>query len=239
MKTIEDLANRYGPVISQLPGLCSLRNCDSRNIATNDFSAQLIGYKHKEACIGITDYDIRCEAVNLADVFVKEDQATLSTGKTKQLYFSKYSDGEVKIFLCTKTRFYDVDNSVIGIFAQCHDVTEISEMQNIVLDSLFSYDKLKNTSKVKSVRYEFKLCYDSIKLTRRESEVFFYLIRKHSTKHISQDLRLSPRTIEKHIEHIMMKLSCNHRHQLRELAEEKQLAHVLLKGAYRRSHLKK
>ena len=227
MNNIEILAKRYEPIIAQLPTISGLKSVDSKCIMMSDVAAQLIGYKNGRSCIGISDYDTDCNASHLAETFIQEDQEALKYGQSKQLYFSKYANGEIKVFYCIKSRFLDLDGTVIGVFADCQDVTHFQEMQHRVLAAIFASDY-----PITSARFELKSHYDSITLTRRESEVFFYIIRQKSIKFIAKKLARSPRTIEKHLEHIMHKLGCNTSNQLREFAEEKNLTKILLEKYY-------
>lgn len=51
-------------------------------------------------------------------------------------------------------------------------------------------------------------------LSKREKECAHYLIKGMSTKEMAMVLKVSPRTIESHIDHIKTKLNCNTRLQI-------------------------
>ena len=52
-------------------------------------------------------------------------------------------------------------------------------------------------------------------LSKREAEVCAYLARRWNTREIAAHLFLSPRTVEKHVESIFLKLEVGSRDQLR------------------------
>ena len=88
--------NHLRHLLNQLPGLVTWKKPDLTFGFINSAGADLIGYTQEEA-LGITDYDIRCEAQNFAETFRGQDKAFLD---------SKYSCRHLNIMRYTNDRFY-------------------------------------------------------------------------------------------------------------------------------------
>lgn len=52
---------------------------------------------------------------------------------------------------------------------------------------------------------------DSVSLTSREREILRYLIKGHSNKEIASSMRISPGTVNAHLDNVYMKLGCTNR----------------------------
>ena len=52
-----------------------------------------------------------------------------------------------------------------------------------------------------------KIYLDNIRLSKRETECIYYLIRGMTIKRIAQTLKLSPRTVESYIKNIKNRIS--------------------------------
>lgn len=234
MRDIYALAEKYSYMINQFPGYFLLKTCDSRYFGFSQKFSDLLGWKEQEDCIGRTDDDLRCQASELADIFVQEDQETLLRKQTKQLHLTRYCDDNVKIFITNKRKLISDDGSTAGILVYDEDVTYNQSVQKFLLGQLI---KLKPYAKNKknlnfSAKMKITNGYDGLNLSVRESEVFFYLIRKESSKAIATLLNITKKTVEKHAQNIMEKLHCNSRDQLIDFAENKKIIKVLLKSLF-------
>lgn len=68
--------------------------------------------------------------------------------------------------------------------------------------------------------------YNSVNLTKKELEILSCWLFGYSSKSIASQFRVSPRTIESHIEHIKSKLLCNSKYDLQNLINSKKIANL-------------
>jgi len=234
MQDIHALVEKYAYMINQFPGYFLLKTCDSKYFGFSQQFSHLLGWKTQQDCLGRTDADLRCQASELAEVFVSEDQATLQQGQTKKLHLTRYCDSNVKIFITNKRRLVESDGSVVGVLVYDEDVTYNPIVQKHLVNELLKQKPyIKNKRQVNaSAKMKIMGSYDDLGLSSRECEVFFYLIRRESSKAIGQLLHIAKKTVEKHTQNILEKLGCHSRNQLVDLAVNKQLIHVLLNSLF-------
>ena len=65
-----------------------------------------------------------------------------------------------------------------------------------------------------NIRLENNYSNFNINLTKKQTEIMFYLLRGKTPKYIANCLNISFRTVEKHIEHIKKKAVCHSRSEL-------------------------
>lgn len=232
MRDIYSLSEKYSNIIRQFPGYFLLKTCESRYFAFSQQFAHLLDWKKQEDCFGRTDADLRCQASELAEVFVNEDQETLLQGQTKQLHLTRYCDDNVKIFITNKRKLVANDGSTIGILVYDEDVTYNPSVQKFLVDELIKQRPYVRKKSYPSAKMKITNSYKDLDLSLRECEVFFYLIRKESSKAIACLLNITRKTVEKHVQNIMEKLSCNSRQQLIEFAENKNLIHHIINSLF-------
>ncbi|MBP6919001.1 MAG: hypothetical protein KBB94_08805 [Legionellaceae bacterium] len=235
MQNIDSLADQYSHMINQLPGLFLLKSCDSKYFGFSQKFSTLLGWKNQKDCLGRSDADLSCQASELADIFTQEDKETLLTGETKQLHVTRYCDENVRIFIANKSRLIAQNSDVIGLIVYDEDVTYHPVVQKLVVDEMVKTRKFISNKSIYNLKMKITPCYKKLNLSTRESEIFYYLIRKESSKIISNLLDISVRTVEKHTQNIMEKLACHSRKQLIEFAADTEVFDVLLNSLFTRS----
>lgn len=68
--------------------------------------------------------------------------------------------------------------------------------------------------KLKSKRFHFKVNSDEIYLTQRQMEVSLLLLKNLTYKKIGQNLKISARTVECHVNILRIKLNCKNKKKL-------------------------
>lgn len=205
-------------LLNQLPGWICIKSLDSIFIQGNNNFIDLVGAKNRDWLIGRTDHDIPCKASEFAESFIEEDKAVLqSQQEVKSLHVYPFSPG-LTIGLSIRKLLYDSIGTPSAILLQSLPVNSVL-IQKIISSSIKINSSLVGHGHCIGT---FKLDADceSLLLSQRELECLFFLIRGYSAKAIGQVLNISPRTVERHIDNMKMKLACNNKAQLIEKAYE-------------------
>ena len=211
----KDLKGSFSSLQST-PGLVIAKDLGSRySVISNDY-ATLLGWKNADACADLTDYDIPSHAVNAAEQFVALDQKVIVSGiAVTSLYICHYAHGW-KVLLSNKTPIQKEDGEMTGVFGQVLDISN-THMYNWYLS--LNYHDLKFAKNVeKPTIYILNQEHSPLPISPREQMCLFLLIRGKSMKEIGAILQISARTVEKNFEYIKIKLGCNSKSQLIELA---------------------
>lgn len=198
-------------LIEQLPGYILWKDLNSVFLKSNMNMACLLGFKHPDELVGITDYDMHCKAVEDADLFISEDQkARCSRSTISTLSLSTYANDEMKVLLANKALFFDENAQARGTVGQCIELNS-RMLRNIPLlwDTV-----LVDQGQKRSGTYYLNSEYGDIKLSKRQAQCLFYLLRGKTTKMIAKILQLSNRTVESYLEDIKDKMGCANKAQL-------------------------
>ena len=191
-------------VLNKLPGAIGYKDINSVYIGGNVLLAKHMGYQCVEDIIGCTDFDIKTELASLANTFRENDKFVLNMGKQQTIDTGIYPDGKFKIHLSTKQ-----------ILVNEADVVEGLVFYRVELDTIFTkkiYQKVNLSQKPNS--YSLGGKFESEKLTTRESETLFYLIRGYTAKEIALVLNISAKTIDYYIEQLKVKFEVRKRSEL-------------------------
>lgn len=202
-------------LIDQLPGYICWKDKQSRYLKGNAQLAKLLGFKCSEELIGITDYDIRCDAAAHADLYVEEDQRLQNTGYLpSSVCIGRYANDQPKVLLGNKSLFFDENSKPLGTVAYA------IELDNRILkDSYLLYSNyVKQDVKKNQVIYYLNSEYQGIELSTRQAQCLFYLLRGKTAKEIAKLLHLSSRTVEDYLSTIKSKMDCTNKAQLIEKA---------------------
>lgn len=182
----------------------------------NKAMQRFCGFANEDQIIGLSYYDIRCEAQKLAHEFERQEQKTRQLGRSTQwIGIANYAHQPGIVLLGTKSLIFDEANKVIGTFDQFLDVT-YNPLINLapILDQQ-EYAISRQAAQVTLAVGSFD---SPTELTKKESSVLFYFIRGMSANGIAQRFNLSKRTIEGHIDNIKDKLHCINKTDLIEKA---------------------
>ena len=205
IRPMSTLAPNVQHLINQIPGTVGIKTPDSVFLAGNAEFAKTCALKHPEDFAGISPYDL-CHTSEEAQQFIEEDQLVTTTRETlSNIGLEKSRDGEYRLIIGNKKPYYNEKNELIGVLGH----GTILEKQLIL-----PFLKLLNTSKPissitnKRFRHVEQYNTSNIKLTKRESEILFFLMHGKSTKELASMLNISTRTIESHIANLKDKFQC-------------------------------
>lgn len=192
-------------------------NKESQFIYSNHHTAKLFGYKNESQLLGLNAYDMRCPAVASANNFIEQDQEVINTGNVlNMLDIHTYADNITKTLLTQKKPYYN-KSEIVGSICQCIQLH--SNALNKIISQLIILDKKYYPTHAKFDRsYTIDKMNHPQKLTKRELDCLFYLMRGKTMREIAASVFSSPRTVEKHIENIKMKFGCRSRSEIIEFA---------------------
>ena len=224
-------------MMNNLPGAIlfkKVKKDKSYFLWANQTFSEMVGYKNNDQIIGIRDEDVPSGAAEGAEQFYQHDQEVVRQGialKTLDVY--NYASNGLMGLLGIKKPFKDDSGNVCSLFYNGIPLSK-ADYVRLRLNELIRFD-IKSGSFLKKQQKTYQLSEKIDKLTPRESECFFYLLRGRSCREISQILYRSVRTIELHVAHINDKLNIRNRSQLFDYAIEKGLMALIPNGLLERS----
>ncbi len=218
--------NFYINILHQLPGMIVIGDKESRCIFANKYTTRLFGYLNEDSMLGITPYDMKCNAVESASSFMSQNEFVYQTGNELTILdIHKYADGQQKILLTKKIPYHE-NNEIIGTICHCIEIHSATLSQTCA--ALINSDKkfyTKVSANERSYTLDFKI--HNTQLSERELDCLFYLLRGNSMKKIGKQLDISPRTVERYLEQSKYKLNCENRADLVEKCLEKGLLNYI------------
>lgn len=212
--------NMHDMILYQLPGIFAAKDIYLNILAVNDVLCKLLGFQSIHELVGLTDYDVRCDAVSFAEQFREEDKMVISKNKTLTfLNIIKYADGSIYRILSNKKPIYDANtNQIIGL--SCYGTFLNEQTLATITKNLLRTDQKFSDKSAPSLGcyYLDELPTQEIILTKKQSTCLFYLLRGKTNKLIGKILNISPRTVEKHVEIIKYKFDCGSKSELIEKA---------------------
>lgn len=192
----------------RLVGITAEKDVDSRVIKCNPAFLEYAGVNSYEKVIGKTDYDFPWS--EYAD-FYRAHELDAIEGRNYSAFipFKDYKGNQL-LFLHTKIQQLDVNNNCCGIL--CHSVEIMNPNFNGLIHQIISSKKELG----EKIFYGRK--HKNIKLSPRQEEVLFFLIRGKSAKMIARLMNISYRTVEYYTEILKNKFGCGTKNELIELA---------------------
>lgn len=211
--TLTSQLHSFPRMFDAIPGHIGLKDLNSRYIAGNTSLAKLIGFKHPEDLVGITDFDIKGQAADLAPTFVQQDKTVLESGDTTNIDVHYYADSSLHMLISHKAKLFDDEGNLAGTIFHC------TELQPHVLQEFFNlisgnYQNHMNKQELLVGSFSVDTMKKEYKLTRRESECLFFLLRGKPAKEISRILDISEKTVWYYLDEVKQKLQCHSRSEL-------------------------
>lgn len=193
-----------------------IKDRQSRYVSMTEDLAHFLGWKNPYDGLEKTDYDLPCKASESADIFMKQDKEVMDSGvKLSLICIDRYPTGW-HILLGNKTPIKNENSLVTGLCINCLDVSNISEFKTYLrLQHIDS--KIRGNTKL-PISYTLTSEHNTMKLTEKQECCLFLMLRGKTYKEIGKILKLSPRTIESHIEAIKCKLNCQKKSDIIEKA---------------------
>ena len=204
--------------IHQMSGYFNILTLHSRFMAVNTASANLMGYSHAEEVTLTTYEDMPCRASESATLFKAEDEKVITLKEPLRiLSYQCFSHDRWTVLIGQKWLLFGNDGEPIGIASHFMDVTHL----NIVDLGRFMWEKTKRFS-AQFYQKQFSYVLSPIgffsKLSQRQMECLFFMIRGYSSNEIARSLQLSVRTIHDHIDELKNKFSTQNKKELIEKA---------------------
>lgn len=179
---------------------------------------QYAGAKLMDEVLGKTDADFPWE--KYTNYYRNHELDALNGKIYSAIHPSKDALAREILIFNTKAPRYDKEEKIVGLVGH---VIEIVNPNMLQLNHL-----LKQTDIVHSEqKYIVGKNPEWIKLTCREEEILFYLLRGKSAKVMAKILGISPRTVEVHIDHLRFKFNCKTKNELFAQAIEKGYFNVI------------
>lgn len=107
--------------------------------------------------------------------------------------------------------------NVLVLFFMGHDITNTASLE---IGSLLARTKIEgvNNNLIGQDSYMLSQNFNDIKLTDRQSEVLFYLLRGKTAKQVGQYLNISARTVHEYMEQLRYKFNVQNKHELIDVA---------------------
>lgn len=192
-------------LFDMLPTASGCKDLDSKFIYANQYYADIIGFKDKEDVIGRTDFDMPCDTVNCADMFRDQDhQVIVKLITMRILDIHPFAGGEWKAYVFSKSPLYDHEKKISGTIFSGQDVTNASTLELAALLTKIKVEGVTNDL-LGQDSYMIGTKFGEIKLTNRESEVLFFILRGKTAKIIAKTLSISYRTVEKYFDSLKYK----------------------------------
>jgi DNA-binding CsgD family transcriptional regulator len=179
---------------------------DAKNLAITACSlsfAKEAGVKKIDQILGMTDYNLPW--AEFADTYRNDDNYVLDKGEISKIETFVNFQGEKSFWLVQK-KLIEMNNRMMGVVGNAITIPGYLQKK---LDCFKRYDQKINGE---NASYQLKKVYPG--LTLRESQVFFYCLRRNSAKQIARILQISHRTVEKHLETVKNKFSVKTREEL-------------------------
>lgn len=194
---------------SRVTGIISEKNVDSQVTKCNDVFLKYAGVNSDDKVIGRTDLDFPWQ--EYAKVYRMHELDAIN-GNTYSTIIPLKSNKDFMLFMHTKSPRLDHNNKIIGIY--CHAVEILNADTAELIHTLSNYSPRKLQS------YSFERNNVAIKLSTRQTETLFYLLRGKQTKAIAKIMDLSVRTVEYYISNIKIKFNCHTKSELIDRATE-------------------
>jgi DNA-binding CsgD family transcriptional regulator len=224
---INNAARNQLSILNHLPGYIIGMDPENRiNYYCNAACAYILGLDSPDQAYGLKLHDVPCKVAECSDIFAQQNQRVMQERTTlKIIDIHPYRNDELKILLTHKSALINDHNQAIAALLHATEITQQSLLN--ITSALVNTDKKyhpRNNTEQRS--YHIADTYES-RLTPRESECLFYLVRGKTANLIAEMLSVSKRTVEKHIANIKIKLDCTTKANLIEKVIANNFIHYL------------
>lgn len=219
---------RFADYVNQAPGLLCIKDTNLVLRACSPQLAKLIGYKTPLDVVGMTDFDMKCDAVQGAEQFIAQDKDALARGENVSINVYTYANGNKVVMYGQKTPLI-YKGETLGLNILGYDLTHLNNIATQFFCLVEKDGSFLTINQKRAASYTFHDTFPGSNLTKMESMCLFYIIRGKSNKEIAEILRLSHRTIEGKVTEIKYKMQCDCRNQLIEKALQRGYLEILIK----------
>ena len=212
----EILRNQYSECVMYHSELFIVKNYKSEAIVLSENYALCSGYSNPVDFLGVDDSGLKIPAAVYAHEFIQEDRYVLETSKaTTHLFVVSLSGFETNTYIYHK-QIYN-SNLVCNVWS-CKDT--------IALKLIHMQLKRMHKDQRKRFMALFSLIQSYPGLSKRESQVLYFLMQGNSSTKVGMNLGLSKRTVQHYIISIKQKFLCETTQQV--------IEHSLFHGFYKK-----
>ncbi len=128
-KILENERNLLRTLIDALPDFIYIKDRDSKFIAANKKTCDIMKARSQENLEGKTDFDFY--AKEIAQLFYEDEKKVIKTGKAiinkEEIGFDL--EGNERVISTTKVPYYDAEGRIVGIVGVGRDITEMNKFQ--------------------------------------------------------------------------------------------------------------
>ncbi len=214
MSKKHDVDPKLKLIFDQMPGAWGCKDENSVFMYVNEEYGRIIGLSDHKDAIGLTDFDMPCETIKFASIFREQDKKVIQTAqKMRILDIHPFSGYEWKAYIFTKTPLLDDNKNIVGTIFYGADITDSNSIQLGSLLSQIKEEGVKNNLLGQS-SYMLSEKFGNVKLSKRQSEVLFYLLRGKTVKQIAVLFGISPRTVDEYLDQLKNKFKAQNKYDL-------------------------
>ena len=211
---LSSFSNINFDVFNQIPGAWSCKNKDFVIIYANQEYSKFVGASHPSEIIGKTDFDMPHDTVNCAGLFRAQDVKVMETRKSiRILDIHPYTSLKLNAYIVTKSPLQDIEGEIIGTILHAENINSLNYFEIGTLLANLS-TTIQNDRFYDQLNFSLNYTANSIKLTKRQSEVLFFLLRGKTVKQIAQILDISFRTIDQYLKELRLKFNVDTKYEL-------------------------
>lgn len=202
-----------------LPNLIAIKDLQCRFVALTESIKTRVGFEKIEDVIGITDHNIKCTSSKFAKEFIQQDKKIMTMNQPKKLLdYYLNQDKEAILSLAEKSPI--VNNGIVeGISISIIEMKlkDFNQFATWLIKNISGKRNLSANQKYKCFEIGGLLSCE-LKLTERQKEVLFLMLHGKRSNDIAEELFISKRTVEGHINGLKDKFNCQNKTALIEKA---------------------
>ncbi|WP_175772557.1 PAS and helix-turn-helix domain-containing protein [Paraburkholderia phenazinium] len=194
------IGSAFSSLMDQMPGVCACKDAGSIFLYGNSEFKKSMGLDEDVSLRGLRHLDLPAGFGSYDDSYVEQDKFVIETGGTiRSINVYHAADQQVKAYLVVKKPFFDVETHARGVLMHGTDITHINgDILRLRADEGEQRQRLSRS--MPRGTFVIKGSEKALDLTRRETEVLFYLLRGGVARRIANLLSISVRTVEHHID---------------------------------------
>lgn len=192
-------------LLSTLPGHLYWKSTNGTYLGGNKTFLKTLHFNSSSQLLNKNDSELLGDAY--APAIMENDQFVIS--KKAELFLEEESfdaQNNKVIYLSKKTPLYDQDKQLIGVVGLSMPLINglYADIGEQLVDAVKNSFNTQNNEGIM----------DIYKLTKRQIECIYYLLRGCTAKQIGSVLHISCRTVESYLDDVKTKLRCNNRSEL-------------------------
>lgn len=224
------LAYNQSNLMDCFPGMVGYLDVKHQVKLLNKRALDMLGFKSLDDAIGKTSFDIPSRASECAEQYISQDCLVLEQEKPLQILdICEYSDCSIHAWLTTKSLVKNNEGSKLGVLY----VSQELRLNNLNL--ILGQQDINSSQKKHALSYWIDDNNDCQRLSVRQKECLFYLIRGKSCHDIANILEISQRTVETHLNEIKHKFKCHTKADVIEKAIDTGMLYSIPRGLLKAS----